>query len=137
MLHCIFLDSALVDLETASAGLVGNGHHSHYIISVLYELVKRSYGEFRRTHVDDTRLLEISHYLGLDFLETVLQTFRAEDSGVVEKYEFLAAIDSRTSKLCRDKDGKVFKLKDSKVGVNFPPLHPHCRSTIIPVLKDW
>ena len=60
-----------------------------------------------------------------------------EDSGVVEKYEFLAAIDSRTSKLCRDKDGKVFKLKDSKVGVNFPPLHPHCRSTIIPVLKDW
>ena len=29
------------------------------------------------------------------------------DSGVVEKYEFLAAIDSRTSKLCKNQNGKV------------------------------
>ena len=60
-----------------------------------------------------------------------------EDSGVVEKYEFLAAIDSRTSKLCKNQNGKVYKLSDAVVGVNFPPLHPHCRSTVIPVLEDW
>ena len=60
-----------------------------------------------------------------------------EDSGVVEKYEFLAAIDSRTSKLCKNQNGKVYKLSDATVGVNFPPLHPHCRSTVIPVLEDW
>ena len=60
-----------------------------------------------------------------------------EDSGVVEKYEFLAAIDSRTSKLCKDQDGKVYKLKSAIVGKNYPPLHPNCRSTVIPVLKDW
>ena len=59
------------------------------------------------------------------------------DSGVVEKYEFLAAIDSRTSKLCKNQNGKVYKLSDATVGVNFPPLHPHCRSTVIPVLEDW
>ena len=59
------------------------------------------------------------------------------DSGVVEKYEFLAAIDSRTSKLCKNQNGKVYKLSDAVVGVNFPPLHPHCRSTVIPVLEDW
>lgn len=47
-----------------------------------------------------------------------------EDSGVVEKYEFLAAIDSRTSKLCKNQNGKVYKLSDAVVGVNFPPLHP-------------
>ena len=46
------------------------------------------------------------------------------DSGVVEKYEFLAAIDSRTSKLCKNQNGKVYKLSDAVVGVNFPPLHP-------------
>ena len=46
------------------------------------------------------------------------------DSGVVEKYEFLAAIDSRTSKLCKNQNGKVYKLSDATVGVNFPPLHP-------------
>ena len=60
-----------------------------------------------------------------------------EDSGVVEKYEFLAAIDSRTSKLCKNQNGKVYKLSDAVVGVNFPPLHPHCRSTVIPILEDW
>ena len=46
------------------------------------------------------------------------------DSGVVEKYEFLAAIDSRTSKLCKNQNGKVYKLSDAVVGVNFPPLAP-------------
>ena len=46
------------------------------------------------------------------------------DSGVVEKYEFLAAIDSRTSKLCKNQNGKVYKLSEATVGVNFPPLHP-------------
>ena len=60
-----------------------------------------------------------------------------KDSGVVEKYEFLAAIDSRTSKLCKNQNGKVYKLSDAVVGVNFPPLHPHCRSTVIPILEDW
>lgn len=59
------------------------------------------------------------------------------DSGVVEKYEFLAAIDSRTSKLCKNQNGKVYKLSDATVGVNYPPLHPNCRSTVIPVLEDW
>lgn len=60
-----------------------------------------------------------------------------EDSGVVEKYEFLAAIDSRTSKLCKKQNGKTYRLSDAVVGVNFPPLHPHCRSTVIPILEDW
>ena len=46
------------------------------------------------------------------------------DSGVVEKYEFLAAIDSRTSKLCKNQNGKVYKLSEATVGVNYPPLHP-------------
>lgn len=59
------------------------------------------------------------------------------DSGVVEKYEFLAAIDSRTSKLCKNQNGKVYKLSGATVGVNYPPLHPNCRSTVIPVLEDW
>ena len=59
------------------------------------------------------------------------------DSGVVEKYEFLAAIASRTSKLCKNQNGKVYKLSDATVGVNYPPLHPNCRSTVIPVLEDW
>ena len=59
------------------------------------------------------------------------------DSGVVEKYEFLAAIDSRTSKLCKNQNGKIYKLSEATVGVNYPPVHCNCRSTVIPVLEDW
>lgn len=46
----------------------------------------------------------------------------------VEKYVFLATLDTRTSTMCQDKDGEVIPLKERKVGVNFPPLHPNCRS---------
>ncbi|AQZ46044.1 minor capsid protein [Paenibacillus larvae] len=58
------------------------------------------------------------------------------ESGVVEKYEFLATLDRRTSKVCRHMDGKVFDLQDKKEGVNFPPLHPRCRSTTVAFFDD-
>ncbi len=50
----------------------------------------------------------------------------------VEQYQFLATLDKRTSEVCSKIDGKVFNLAKRQVGVNFAPLHPHCRSTTIP-----
>ena len=55
-----------------------------------------------------------------------------KSSGVLEKYEYLATLDSRTSDICREMDGKVFLLSQAQTGVNLPPLHPYCRSTTIP-----
>lgn len=52
----------------------------------------------------------------------------------IEEYEYLAEIDSRTSDICRELNGQKFKMKDAKAGVNYPPMHPHCRSTTIPVI---
>ena len=52
----------------------------------------------------------------------------------IEEYEYLAEIDGRTSDICRELNGQKFKMKDAKVGVNYPPMHPHCRSTTIPVI---
>lgn len=51
------------------------------------------------------------------------------------QYEFLATDDSRTSKKCREKNGNVYLLSEAEVGYNYPPLHPHCRSTVIPVIR--
>ena len=51
-----------------------------------------------------------------------------EEMGVNE-YVFVAVLDSRTSPMCQDHDNKVYKYKDREVGVNYPPLHPNCRST--------
>jgi SPP1 gp7 family putative phage head morphogenesis protein len=59
-----------------------------------------------------------------------------EESEVVQKYQYLATLDNRTSDICRELDGKIFDLKEAKVGVNLPPLHPHCRSTTIPYFED-
>lgn len=54
----------------------------------------------------------------------------------IKQYQFMAFLDSRTSKACRDKDGKIFSVDEYKAGLNMPPLHPHCRSCIIPIVED-
>jgi SPP1 gp7 family putative phage head morphogenesis protein len=57
-------------------------------------------------------------------------------SGVVDKYEILATLDNRTSEICRSMDGRVFALSEREVGVNYPPLHARCRSTVVPYFDD-
>ena len=42
-----------------------------------------------------------------------------------EAYEFIAEPDACNE--CSNLDGKVFPLKERGVGINFPPVHPHCR----------
>lgn len=66
--------------------------------------------------------------------EATMDGYKA--SGVVKKYEFLATLDSRTSKPCRSMDSRVFALNEKEVGVNYPPLHPFCRSTVCPYFDD-
>ena len=55
----------------------------------------------------------------------------AYDEAGVDKYRFIATLDSRTSEVCAALDGKVFAAKDAKPGTNYPPMHPFCRSTTI------
>lgn len=54
----------------------------------------------------------------------------------VERYEILATLDSHTSDICQEMDGKIFEMLDYKVGETAPPFHPHCRSTTIPYFDD-
>lgn len=54
----------------------------------------------------------------------------------IKKYRFVAAIDNRTCDWCHELNGKEFFVKDAKIGVNFPPIHPNCRSTTVAVI-DW
>lgn len=43
----------------------------------------------------------------------------------IEKYKFIATLDSRTSDICRGHDKKVYNIEDAKAGENLPPLHPN------------
>ncbi len=54
----------------------------------------------------------------------------------VEKYEIVATLDSHTSDICREMDGKVFPMKDFEAGVTAPPFHVYCRSTTVPYFDE-
>ncbi len=70
-----------------------------------------------------------------------LEAYKA--SGVT-KYEYASLIDDRTSLICERLDGKVYEVAKAKPGVNYPPMHPFCRSSTMAVLpseeeldKEW
>lgn len=50
----------------------------------------------------------------------------------VKQYKVLATLDIKTSEMCREMDGKIFDLKDYKIGLTANPFHPRCRSTTVP-----
>lgn len=58
-----------------------------------------------------------------------------EECGI-EEYEYLATLDNRTSEMCRELDGKHFKVRDALPGKNYPPMHPNCRSTTVCYFPD-
>lgn len=51
-----------------------------------------------------------------------------------EYVRFVSVLDGRTSKLCASLDGSIWEINDPSKRV--PPLHPHCRSILVPVDKD-
>lgn len=55
------------------------------------------------------------------------------NSDLIEREQFLATLDDVTSITCASLDGKTF---DADKGPR-PPLHPHCRSQRIPIIKSW
>lgn len=55
----------------------------------------------------------------------------------IEEYELLATLDSRTSSICQEKDGKHYPVDDIQVGINYPPFHPNCRTTTIKYREDY
>ena len=54
----------------------------------------------------------------------------------VEQFEIVATLDSHTSDICREMDGKHFKMSEWQIGVTAPPFHVWCRSTTVPYFDD-
>ena len=54
----------------------------------------------------------------------------------VERYQFIATLDTRTSEVCRDMDLKVFPMSEFQPGRTAPPLHCYCRSCTSPYFED-
>lgn len=56
---------------------------------------------------------------------------RSYEETEVEKYAFLATLDSRTCVVCGRLDRKVITVKEAKEGINYPPMHPNDRCTTV------
>lgn len=64
-------------------------------------------------------------------------TQRLYENVGLEKYQFLATLDFRTSEICQSLDGKVFEVNKRQIGLNCNPMHPNCRSTTIPYWEEY
>ena len=64
------------------------------------------------------------------FFHNQMEMLSYEDAEIT-KYRFIAVLDRRTSEVCQEHDNKVYDTDKAVPGVNYPPLHPWCRSTTI------
>jgi phage head morphogenesis protein, SPP1 gp7 family len=69
------------------------------------------------------------------FFHNQMELLSYEDAEIT-KYKFVAVLDKRTSHICQQHDNKVYNTDDAVPGVNYPPLHPWCRSTTIAYDED-
>lgn len=118
-------DKLVQELQTNLMQAFIRGDSIEQTTKILQERMKVSYS--RAVRIVRTETSYIANQAAFD-------SYKA--SGIVKKYEYVATLDNRTSEICRSMDGKVFKLTEAMVGINFPPLHPHCRSTVVPYFDD-
>lgn len=64
------------------------------------------------------------------FFHNQMELLSYEDAEIT-KYKFVVVLDRRTSHICQEHDNKVYDTDKAVPGVNYPPLHPWCRSTTI------
>jgi SPP1 gp7 family putative phage head morphogenesis protein len=64
-------------------------------------------------------------------VQTQAQAESYEANGI-DEYEYVACGLKDVCPLCKEVDGKVFKLKDMEIGENAPPMHPNCHCSTAP-----
>ena len=124
-------DKLARELKDMMAAAIINGENSRVVSQKLAQRMGVDFSHAQRLiRTEQSRVLNQAH------------ADRIQKEGI-KKYRFVAIHDDRTCGRCLKKDGKSFAFKDRKVGLNFPPLHPHCRCTIIADMdpdddgKDW
>lgn len=65
--------------------------------------------------------------------QATLQFYKDSD---IDQYKYLATLESHTCDVCAHLDERIFYVKDEKEGINYPLIHPYCRCTTTPYMKD-
>ena len=66
--------------------------------------------------------------------DSAANVYRA-NSGIVKEIQYISTLDSRTSGVCQRLDGRTWSVEDR--GAVIPPAHFNCRSTTIPVVREF
>ena len=69
------------------------------------------------------------------YFQSIAQRDSFKNLGI-EEYEIVATLDTKTSEICREMDGRHFKLSDYQIGLTAPPFHPRCRTATAPFFDD-
>lgn len=103
---------------------IAKGESPHRLISVMQKKMNTSRSNAARLVLTESAFFSSA---------AQKEAFKELD---VEKYEIVATLDSRTSAVCQDMDGRVFALADYSPGTTANPFHPRCRTTTAPYFED-
>ncbi|MCU4638808.1 minor capsid protein [Acinetobacter courvalinii] len=124
-------ETARQRVEYAIRDGMNTGMSNHQIIKRLRGTKRLKYEDgllnSSRTDIERTVRTIRSHVSN----QAYLNSFKELD---IQYIRFISVLDGRTSKLCAALDGSVWKINDPAKRI--PPLHPNCRSTLVPVDKD-
>lgn len=112
------------DLQTA----IPQGIASGFSVKKLVDIINQKTATSRNRAIALTRT-ETNYLCN----KACLENYKKQG---IDEYEYIATLDMRTSDMCRDMDGYVGKVSQAEVGVNYPPIHVHCRSTTIPHIEN-
>ncbi|EHA6096714.1 phage head morphogenesis protein [Staphylococcus pseudintermedius] len=120
-------DELRKDVERMASHVMLRGRHPYEFVPEIRKKQQQTVANTKRLLITEAARVQ-TEAQKLHYLETM---------GDDAEYEFVAKRDEKTSKICRHYDKKVFKVKDMVLGVNAPPMHPHCRSTTVPYVGNW
>ena len=139
-------------LREALAQAWSGRHYSARIWRNAEDLAQRLRGDLLaaaltgRSERDIAKQIEVDYQAGAYASRRLVRTESAYLAGqadqlayeelMIDRYRYLATLDMRTSSLCQGLDGRQFARSQAKVGVNYPPMHPNCRSTTVAVIDD-
>ena len=87
----------------------------------------------KRMGVSESRAAVLIH------TESVHMAAEAAEQGYretgIRSYRFEAALDLKNCTVCGALDQREFPLAERETGINYPPLHPRCRCTTVPVTE--
>ncbi|WP_203262976.1 minor capsid protein [Staphylococcus epidermidis] len=116
-----------IQVQCAVTHVIIRGRHPYEFVKELRKESGNSTYEIRRLLITETARVQT----------IATKQHMLENQGPDAEYKYVAKLDGKTTKTCRGLNGKVFKVKNMKPGVNAPPMHPFCRSSVVPYVGDW